>query len=138
MDSARPGPGLLVEPGACRAGPAPGHWLASWRIENPNPEPVELLATWLPHGRFRGEQQVLSRPIGLGPGESATLELPVACGEPPGTVVENAFLILRLRWQSRPWRIFARHRIEFGGEQPPRPRPVCEVITAQPIGFSAG
>jgi hypothetical protein len=59
----------------------------------------------------------------------------VACGEPAGTVVENAFLILRVLWGDRPWRIFARLRVVF--DQHGVPENSTEVITTQPVGFSA-
>ena len=71
----------------------------------------------------------------LSPGKEASLELTVSCREPPGTVVENAFLILRLLRRGRPWRLFARHRVIF--DEAGAPEPVCEVVTSQPIGFAA-
>ncbi len=58
----------------------------------------------------------------------------MACGEAPGTVVENAFLILRVVWRDEPWQVFARFRVVFddhGG-----PRTTTELITTQPVGFS--
>lgn len=127
-------PRLLVEPAAGRAGPAPGRWLVACRVQNDGPRPVELLASRLPHGRFRADERALEPTVQLGPGESALLERWVACSEPPGTVVENAFLILRLLAGDRPWRVFARLRVTFdpGGV----PRPTCEAVDIHPIGFS--
>jgi hypothetical protein len=61
--------------------------------------------------------------------------LAVACREPAGTVVENAFLILRVLWRERPWRIFARLRVVF--DQHSVPENSTEVITTQPVGFSS-
>jgi hypothetical protein len=50
-------------------------------------------------------------------------------------VVENAFLILRVLWREQPWRIFARLRVVF--DQHSVPENTIEVITTQPVGFSA-
>jgi len=67
--------------------------------------------------------------------ESARLELPVKCEEPPGTIVKNAFLILRVLWSEEPWRILARLRVSInhGGA----PETATELVTTQPVGFSA-
>jgi hypothetical protein len=69
------------------------------------------------------------------PGESARLALAVACREPAGTVVENAFLILRVLWGEQPWRIFARLRVVF--DQHEVPENSTEMVTTQPVGFSS-
>jgi len=128
------GPPLLVEPASVVAGEG-GAWRVAWRIENRDDQPVELIETWVPHGRFRAEgvrDTTVRRLEGRG---ASSLELTVRFSESPGTVVENAFLILQLQWRGHSWRLFARHRVEAdpGGA----PRPICEVITTQPIGFSA-
>jgi hypothetical protein len=128
------GPRLLVEPVACRAGPTPDRWLVAFRLENAGPHPLEILAARLPHGRFRAEERALAPSLRLAPGESALLERCVSCGEPPGTVVENAFLILRLLSRDRPWRLFARLRVTF--DPSGTPQPICEAIDIHPIGFS--
>ena len=125
----------MVVESACRAAAsACGRWLCTWRIHNLGQEPLQLLAAGLPHGRFRSEEQELSPPPNVLPGESARLALTVACGEPAGTVVENAFLILRVLWQERPWRILARLRVVFDRHRVPENS--TEVITTQPVGFS--
>jgi hypothetical protein len=69
------------------------------------------------------------------PGESARLALAVACREPAGTVVENAFLILRVLWREQLWRILARLRVVFDPHSVPENS--TEVITTQPVGFSS-
>jgi len=61
--------------------------------------------------------------------------LTVACREPAGTVVENAFLILRVLWRERLWRIFTRLRVIFDQHSVPENSTV--VITTQPVGFSS-
>jgi hypothetical protein len=50
-------------------------------------------------------------------------------------VVDNVFLILRVLWLERPWRIFARLRVVF--DQHSVPENSTEVVTTQPVGFSA-
>lgn len=107
----------------------------TWRLQNRGQQPVELLAAWLPHSRFRNEEQAFTPSITLAPGASTQLELPVRCSEPPGTVVENAFLLLRVLWYGQPWRVFARHRVVF--DSTGTPQPLAEVVTAHPVGFSA-
>ena len=70
----------------------------------------------------------------VAPREELQIEQPVRCQESEGTVVENTFLILRVAWRGQPWRVLARHRLEWDAAGP---RPVCELITTQPVGFSA-
>jgi hypothetical protein len=48
--------------------------------------------------------------------------------------VRNAFLILRVLWLEKPWRILTRLRVVFN--QQGEPRTTTEVMTVQPIGFS--
>jgi hypothetical protein len=129
------GPNVVVESaGRCTA-TACGRWLCTWRIQNLNQEPLQLLAAALPHSRFRSEEQELSPAPTLLPGGSARLALAVACCEPAGTVVENAFLILRVLWREQLWRIFARLLVVF--DQHNVPENSTEVITTQPVGFSS-
>jgi len=129
------GPTVAVEsvgPGAASVG---GRWLCTWRIHNLAQEPVQLLSAGMPHSRFRSEEQELCPAPQLLPGEGSRLALVVACREPAGTVVENAFLILRVLWRERPWRILARLRVVF--DQHGVPEDSTEVITTQPVGFSS-
>ena len=67
-------------------------------------------------------------------GERTRLECVVACSELPGTVVENAFLILRVLWLEEPWRVFARLRVVF--DEQGGPQTTTEVVTVQRVGFS--
>src|SRR5688572_13437980 len=112
-----------------------GRWLCTWRIQNLTQESLQLLAAGLPHSRFRSEEQELSPAPKLLPGESARLALAVACCAPTGTVVENAFLILRVLWREQLWRILARLRVVF--DQHSVPENITEVITTQAVGFSS-
>jgi hypothetical protein len=106
----------------------------AWQIQNLGQQPLRLLAARLPHGRFRSEERELIPTPELLPGERAQLEFPVACSELPGTVVENAFLILRVLWLEEPWRIFTRLRVVFAAQG--EPRTTTELVTVQRVGFS--
>jgi hypothetical protein len=121
-------PRLDIEVADCRRGPWPGSWDVSWQITNRSGQPLRLESAWVPHARFRGEGRLnLARP--LAPGDHLDLELPVHAQEAPGTVVENAFLILRLSVAGVPWRVFVRMRVEFDAEATPHPIP--ELVTLQ-------
>ena len=129
------GPRLLIEAVSSRATPVRGQWLVAWRIQNLGQEPWAVLSTWLPHDKFSSHQKTIDPPLRLLPGESTRLELPVTCHEPPGSVVDNAFLILRLLWLEQPWRAFARHRVVL--DDTGTPHHVCQVVSVQRVGFSA-
>ena len=129
------GPQVVVESACPCAASARDRWLCTWRIQNLSQEPLQVLSAGLPHSRFRSEEQELSPAPELIPGESAQLTLAVACREPAGTVVENAFLILRVLWREQLWRILARLRVVF--DQHGAPESSTEVITTQPVGFSS-
>jgi hypothetical protein len=111
---------------ACQPLPAKGQWRVAWRISNPGGESLRLVDAWVPHGRFRGEGHI---PLAatVEPGESSVVELNVSAEEPPGSVVENAYLILL----SPPWRLFARMRVEFDADA--SPMPIVETLTFQSI-----
>jgi hypothetical protein len=112
----------------CRPDPAElnGRWRIGWVVHNAGPQPLELQAAWIPHGRFRGDGRL---PLSgrIDPGASRELEFRVTALEAPASVVENAFLILRVR----DWRIFVRMRIDFDAAGVPRPS--VEAITSQSI-----
>lgn len=127
-------PQVHVEQASRDRGVEPDHWLVVWRIRNLGQWPLQILSGRLPHGQFRCQEREWSPVPSLLPNETAELAFAVACGEPPGTVVENAFLILRVLWLEEHWRAFARLRVAFdelGG-----PRSITEVITTHKIGFS--
>ena len=127
-------PRLLIEAAHCRAGTAQGQWLAAWRIHNLGREPIVLLSTWLPHDKFAHPRQGIDPSVQLAPGGSTVLELPVACHELPGSVVENAYVILRVLWLGQPWRVFVRLRITVDNAS--IPQHLCESITVHPVGFA--
>jgi hypothetical protein len=125
-------PHLRFEVVACRPGARAGEWQVTWRVENLG-QAVVIDSAWVPHGRFRGQGRVnFVPPRALPGGESALLELTVHADEAPGTLVENAFLILRVSLAGAAWRVFARMRIEFDASGAPRPVP--ELVTLQSAG----
>ena len=128
------GPRVLVNQASRSAGPKSDRWLVAWYIQNLGQQPLQLLAARLPHSQFRSEERELVPIPKLLPGERARLEFSVACDEPPGTVVKNAFLILRVLWLEKPWRIFARLRVVF--DEQGGPQTTTEVVTVQLVGFS--
>ena len=123
---------MTVEQVSARRDIAPRRWRVEWRVRNLGREPLEILVVRLPHGKFRSEEQELMPHPKLLANQSGQIELAVACGERPGTIVENAFLIFRVRWLERPWRIFARLTVTF--DERGAPRTTTELITAQPVG----
>src|SRR5215470_3838005 len=123
------GPQVRVEQVSQHLEPASARWLVAWHIQNLGQRPLQLLAARLPHSRFRSEEREITPMPELLPGERTRLEFPVACGELPGTVVENAFLILRVLWLENPWRVFARLRVVFNAQG--EPWTTTEVITVQ-------
>jgi hypothetical protein len=104
-------------------------------MQNLGQEPIDVLSTWLPHDKFFSGQQTLNPPLRLLPQASTLLERQVACAEPPGSVVDNAFIILRLLWRKQPWRVFVRHRVVL--DDTGVPQHVCQAVSVQPVGFSA-
>lgn len=113
---------------------ATGAWATAWEICNLGAEPLTILSARLPHGKFRWEEVELMPAVELGPKEARKLDLKVRCGESPGTEVENAFLILRVLWQEKPWLILARLRVRVSEDG--APTTTTELITAQRVGFS--
>lgn len=127
-------PQVVVKQVSRRAGPASGRWFVAWRIQNLGQHPIELLRARLPHSLFRGDdREVVGQPK-LAPGDNVQIEFSVACGEAPGSVIENAFLILRALWLGKDWWVFARLRVVIDSEGGPQAE--TETVTAHPVGFS--
>ena len=120
---------------ACRKSNIAGHWLVSWRIQNLDEQPLEILAAWLPHNKFHSDRCGFDPALHLNNKESASLELLVDCQEPFSGAVENAFVILQLAWLGQSWRAFARHLVALDVSGVPQPR--CEAVTVHPIGFAS-
>ena len=106
-------------------------WRVSLVIHNLGLAPLDLETAWIPHGRFRGDDR-LPLSGSIAPDDSHELEFAVTAAEAPGTVVDNAFLILRVGEQGHPWRIFVRMRIEFDSLSAV-PQPLVEAITTQSL-----
>ena len=113
---------------------SPDRWLVAWQIKNLGQKTLKILSARLPHSRFRCDERKFDTAVAVGPEESARLELPVKCEERPGTVVENAFLILRVLWSDEPWRVLARLRVSVN--QKSEPETTTELVTTQRVGFS--
>ena len=113
---------------------APGRWILVWEIRNLSPAPLAILAARLPHGQFRSPEWKLSPAQTIFSHQSARLECAVECPQEPGSVVENAFIILQVLWLEQPWRIFVRLRVSIDAAA--APHSVTENITTQQAGFS--
>ena len=111
-----------------------GPWLFSWRIQNLTDRSIKFLAARCPHGQFRSAERFFDPALQAAAGKAATIEMPVRCDEPAGSVIENGFLILLVEWLDKQWRIFVRLRviINEAGE----PETATELITTQRAGFS--
>ncbi len=125
-------PQLTVHAGECR--PDGDRWITSWRVQNASAEPVLLESAWLPHEKFRAPERRLGSQ--LAPGGGTTLEFSVATRGEPGEIVENPFLILRVRAGEERWRVLARMQVRFDEGRAPHPEDV--VVTSQPVGFWRG
>ena len=127
-------PKLGVEALFCDPAGTEGCWSASWRIRNLSQQRVEIVSVWLPHDNFASRRRVFNTPLRLPSMDSEVLEIHVACDELPGSVVENAFVILQLEMDGRTWRVFARHRIALDDAGVPHHK--CQSVTVHPVGFT--
>lgn len=112
----------------------PGAWNVAFVVRNEGDGPVELLEAWLPHGRFRAEAVPLTAHSPLASGANTRLTFTVGFDEPAGELVENAFVILRVRWQGQEWRVLTRLAVTADADGSPLAS--TELITTQPVGFS--
>jgi len=119
-------PAVRIEVEHAQPGAYSRQWRVAWRITNLGAQPLQLDDAWIPHGRFRGEGHI-PLTLSVGQGDSRRIELNVAADEPPGTIVENAYLILR----TLHWRLFARMTVTFDAAG--APRPVVETVTFQSL-----
>ena len=127
-------PKIRVQQETVQRGATPDRWQVAWTILNLGDAPLKILSARAPHGKFRGEEKEFTPPLDLGPNQRGRINLNVQCAEPAGTVVENAFLILRVLSAAKPWLVLARLRVlvNNGGI----PATVTELITTQRVGFS--
>jgi hypothetical protein len=105
--------------------------MVAWRVENVGTDPVALLAARLPHDHFYAKESEFAPELALAPGAGKMLNVEAACSDPAGAVIENAFLILRLRRGVERWLVFARLRIDV--DEQGIPAPVVERVSAQRI-----
>jgi len=108
------GPRLRVDPFTTEG--TAGNWTVSWRIANQGDRPLHLLGAQQPHSQFRSSDTKLD--VEIAPGATAQVTLPVRFNEAPGAVVENPFLIVRLRERGE-WRVLARVRVTAGARGEP-------------------
>ena len=123
-------PRLSIEPigNAKRDGEG---WRTTWRVVNPEPDAVRIVAVVAPHSQFRGETS-LDREVR---GKASTqFSLVVRIDGATGSEIENAFVILLVEQGEDRWRILARLRVAL--EEGARPRPRVETVTVQRVGFS--
>ena len=117
-----------------RASGEPGAWRVAFDVRNAGDDPVLLLEAWLPHGRFRAEAVPLTGHPLLAAGASVRLAFNVRFDEPPGELVENAFVILRVQWRNEEWRVLARLAVTADADGSPLAS--TELTTAHAVGFS--
>ena len=94
-----------------------GDWTVRWRIENVSDQGLRLVSAIQPHSQFRTPMTPMD--VAIAPGTTTDLRLGVRFAEPPGSVVENAFLIIVLRGELS-YRILARVRVTAGPRGEPR------------------
>ena len=111
-----------------------GLWKVGWRVENLNRDDLRIDSVRFPHGQFKAPKQAFEPPILLAYGEPVEFPVTIACDEPAGGIVENAFAIFTALWREGQWRIFVRLRINLDAEA--KPIAVPELTTTQRTGFS--
>ena len=105
-------------------------WKVRWRVTNEG-EPLHLATIAAPHGKFRSPDHAID--VDLTAGGAFDPQLQIACAEPAGTEIENAFLILTAEAGGTTWRILARMRVKL--DRDGVPHPVTERIDVQEVGF---
>jgi hypothetical protein len=101
-------------------------WRMSWRITSD--VALRLRHAAAPHGKLRAAD------LDIDLTTPAELTLEVTSSEPPGSVIENTFLILTAEADARSWRILARMLVRVDGDGVPRPN--VERVDVQEVGFS--
>ena len=67
----------------------------TWQIHNVEKEAITLRTARLPHGKFKSKERIFEKGVVVGEAANVAIAFPVICQEAPGSVVENAFLILK-------------------------------------------
>ncbi|HZP27190.1 MAG TPA: hypothetical protein VFB90_09125 [Dehalococcoidia bacterium] len=125
-------PRVEVTPDGYTPGPEAGQWRVAWRMLNLEEEPLRLLDAHSPHHGFRSELIPLADVVP--PGSSARIELAIAHQQRAPSIIDNAFLIVRLARGDEEWRVFYRLAITFGPNGEPENSGV--VTGVHPVGFS--
>ena len=128
-------PQIKIEQHSSQRSPIPHTWKVTWTVQNLGQGPLTILATRLPHGKFRAEEIQLDKPLDLESNEVTRLDLHVRCSEAPGSVVENAFLIMRTIYAGNQWLVLARFRVFIDADG--ALLTTTERITPQLVGFSS-
>jgi hypothetical protein len=128
------GPKISVRQISIHSGSSKGSWRIGWRVENLARHMLRSNAARFPHGQFKAAGQRFEPALVLGHTERVEFEATIACAEPAGVIVENAFVIFSAVWQDKPWRIFVRLRVIVDGEG--KPKGIPKLITTQQVGFS--
>jgi len=127
-------PRVEVNPLYVKRGEGDHCWLSAWQVENFSGDEIKIVSARLPHGQFRGEEITFSPEIAVPSEGRRELILPAAFNAAPGSMVENAFLILSIEYERVPWRVFTRFRVTANARG--EPEPTVERITIQKAGFS--
>jgi hypothetical protein len=128
------GPKISLNQVSLHLGSQKGFWRIGWKVENLAEHSLRLDAARFPHGQFKAAEQRFQPALVLGYRESAPFESIIACAEPAGAVVENAFVIFSAIWLDNRWRIFVRLRVVVDDQG--KPTALTELITTQQAGFS--
>lgn len=123
-------PRVAVEPLAVTRA-SPGKWKVRWRVTNDG-ESLHLTAIAAPHGKFRSLDHAID--VTLAAGARFEPQLEISCAEPPGSEIENTFLIITAEAAAKTWRILARMRVRVTADGVPHP--VTERVDVQEVGFS--
>lgn len=134
QDEKSQGPRLRVEQGSVSRCSTAHRWKIVWSVENLGPNPLRILAGRLPHSQFRSEEHYFPRFQELPTRARTQVEFLVDLSGAPGSIIENAFLILRVLWSEKECRVLVRLRVHL--DKRGHPRCVTEVITTHQIGFS--
>ena len=134
MDQVACAPNLNFETSGCRPTDRSSRWTTAWRVANLGHYTALILAAWLPHDQFMGENQEFQPPLEVPLLGCIDLEVTVECAEAPDTIIENAFVILRLAYCGREWRVYARQQVCLDSRGVPHAN--CQSVTCNPVGGS--
>jgi hypothetical protein len=108
-----------------------GRWKIRWRVTNEG-DALHLTQIAAPHGKFRSPDHAID--VALAAHGTFEPQLEIACAEPPGSEIENTFLIITAEAAAKTWRILARMRVRVTADGVPHP--VTERVDVQEVGFS--